>query len=180
MREEKLYFRPNGSFIEFVKGDKNYFGFLLRRTLAMCIDLIFFAIMLFLLYAVLKIQILLAALFILIGINVYVFTSCMMLGNRTIGMYFTKLKLVNTDGSEISKSNRLTKLFFRSTMWSFTIVCVPLSVLYFVSNLILSCMGRTIFVIDKLLKLQIVTKHASDRYTRLMSEWNDEDKSRLI
>ena len=180
MKEEKLYFRPNGSFVEFVKGDKHYVGYVLRRLMAMIIDLLFFAIMLYLLYAILKIKLLLAALFVMLGINLYVFSSSMMLGNRTLGMYLTKLIIVQADGSALSKSNRWSKLFFRSTIWSFTIICIPLTVMYFIANCILIFLGRTTFVIEKILKLQIVTKYSADRYTRIMNEWNDNDRSRAI
>lgn len=180
LREEKLYFRENGTYVEYVKGNKDYAGYLLRRFLAMTIDLMFFAILLCVLYLVLRINIFLTAFFIMLGINIYVFTSCMTLGNRTVGMYLTKLVIVNIDGSQLGESTKLSKLFYRSTIWSFVIICVPLTALYFIANFIQIFFGRTVFVIDKLLKLQIVTKHASDRYTRIMSEWNDEKHTKSL
>lgn len=178
--EEKLQFRPNGSFVEFTKGDKPYLGYLLRRFLAMLIDLTFFVIMFWLLAIVMKLHWLMSALFIMIGLNVYIFTSSMMLGNRTIGLYLTKLTIVNYDGSELNKSNRMSKLMFRSTIWSFIIVCVPIACLYLVCCFIMAMVGRTTFVVDRILKMQIITSHASKRYTRIMKEWNDEKRTRSI
>lgn len=161
-KNEKIYFRKSNFVIEFIKYDRYFWFYIIKRIFSFILDILLFLLLQFILYFIFKMSIIYSSLISIFSSLLFNLSTMLVLKNRTIGMLLAGLKIGFKDGSSASKGLIVNRALY------FTIFSIPffgwILILIEIFSIILN---RTLGIIDVFSKTQVFSNGFYNRMQKI-------------
>ncbi len=162
--EETLSFRTNGFIIEFIKGDKYFLYYLMRKSASFFIDILLYISLMLILGLAFNVS-LINSFLITYGFFILYIALCILIfKNRTLGMVFAGLQIGSYDGRFLLKRKRVSRILWTSTY------AIPFLGFVIIITTFFSCIiNRGLTPIDLFSKTQVFNKIFLNKTRKIFS-----------